>query len=867
MQKLGLNEIREKYLSFFESKGHLRLPSFSLVPHNDPSLLLINAGMAPLKPYFTGAEEPPCHRVTTCQKCIRTPDIDNVGKTARHGTFFEMLGNFSFGDYFKKEAIPWAWEFLTKVMEIPEDRLYVTIYFEDDEAFEIWNKDVGVPADRIFRMGKEDNFWEHGTGPCGPCSEIHYDRGPEYGCGKPDCKVGCDCDRYMEVWNNVFSQFDRQEDGTYVRLPKPNIDTGMGLERLACVMQGVDNLFEVDTIRAILDKVCEMSGKKYGDVYENDVSIRKITDHIRSTVMMVSDGVIPSNEGRGYVLRRLLRGAARNGKKIDIQGTFLYKLADLVIELSGDAYPNLKENADYIKKIIKTEEERFEQTINQGLSLLSTYMDEHKGQDYILPGEVAFKLHDTYGFPFDLTKDILSENGFGVDEEGFKAAMKVQKETAKAAIKDRSSWANAGVTLPDNLAKTEFIGYDVLEADAKILFAAMTGDDTCAIVTDVSPFYAESGGQEGDIGTITGDNFKVRVLATTKTDGKWVHTGVVEEGQIKNGDTCKMYVDKVNRFATERNHSATHILQKALQTVLGNQLHQSGSAVNADRLRFDFNHTSAVTAEEIQKVEDIVNEAIYADYKVTTEVMPIDEAKKLGAMALFGEKYGSEVRVVKMGDFSLEFCGGTHVKNTASIGMAKIISEGGVSAGIRRIEMVTGSGSRAYFTDRDNTVKTICDAVKAAPHDVVNKVNNILADNKALQKEMDALKKTLSTGNTDEIIDNAVEINGVKVVATRMDMLEGDGLRDAADGIRDKIGCGVVVIAAAGDSKVSIVAMASKDAVAKGAHAGNIIKKAAGMCGGGGGGRPDMAQAGGKNPAAVDDMLKAIPDIVKEVMG
>ena len=867
MQKLGLNEIREKYLSFFESKGHLRMPSFSLIPHNDPSLLLINAGMAPLKPYFTGAEEPPCHRVTTCQKCIRTPDIDNVGKTSRHGTFFEMLGNFSFGDYFKKEAIPWAWEFLTEVMCIPKDRLYVTIYLDDDEAFKIWTEDVGVPADRIYRMGKEDNFWEHGTGPCGPCSEIHYDRGPEYGCGKPDCKVGCDCDRYMEVWNLVFTQFDRQEDGSYNKLPKPNIDTGMGLERLACVMQGVDNLFEVDTIRAILDKVCEMSGKKYGDDYDTDVSIRKITDHIRSTVMMVSDGVIPSNEARGYVLRRLLRGAARNGKKIGIEGPFLSKLAELVIELSGDAYPNLKENADYIKKTINTEEEKFDKTINQGLSLLKTYIDNHNNDGYILPGDVAFKLHDTFGFPYDLTKDILAENGLGIDTDGFKAAMKVQKETAKAAVKDRSSWANSGVTLPDNLPKTEFVGYDTLDAEGKVLFFADTEENGCAIVTDITSFYAESGGQEADIGVITGDSFEIKVDSVTKTDGKFIHHGTLESGSVKEGDTCKLSVDKKHRFATERNHSATHLLQKALQLVLGDQVHQSGSSVNADRLRFDFNHTTAVTKEELAKVEEIVNASIYEDLTVTTEVLPIEEARKLGAMALFGEKYGAEVRVVKMGDFSLEFCGGTHVKHTASIGLAKIVSEGGVSAGIRRIEMVTGNGAREYLLKKDEEIRAICDMVKATPDDVVNKVGNIQSELKSVKKELDTLKKSLSTGNTDDIIGNAVDVGGIKVVAARMDMLEGDGLRDAADGIRDKLDTGVVVLASANESKVSIVAMVTKDAVSKGAHAGNIIKKAAQMCGGGGGGRPDMAQAGGKDPSKVDDMLKAIPDIVKEVIG
>ena len=878
MEKMGLNEIREKYLSFFESKGHLRLPSFSLVPDNDPSLLLINSGMAPLKPYFTGAKEPPRRRVTTCQKCIRTPDIDNVGKTARHGTFFEMLGNFSFGDYFKHEAISWAWEFFTKVLKIPENKLYITIYEEDDEAFEIWNQEVGVPADRIVRMGKKDNFWEHGTGPCGPCSEIHYDRGEKYGCGKPGCSVGCDCDRYIEVWNLVFTQFDRQKDGSYERLARPNIDTGMGLERLACVMQDVDNLFEVDTIRSILDKVCEMAGTSYGKDYRTDVSIRKITDHIRSTVMMISDGVIPSNESRGYVLRRLLRGAARNGRMLGIQGEFLYKLAQMVIDNSGDAYPNLKENQEYIKKIIKVEEERFASTIGQGMMLLTEIMDKHVNDGFILPGEMAFKLHDTYGFPIDLTKDILAEKGFMVDEEGFQKAMQMQKEAAKAAIKDRSSWAGKGLTIPADCPQTDFVGYDTLSCDAKILYLAETSeagyefkdtvedDKHIIFITDRTPFYGESGGQAGDCGFITTDNGRARIFETTKHDGRWIHSGVVENGVFHVGVSCKMEVDRSRRLSTERNHSATHLLQKALQKVLGSQVHQAGSSVTAERLRFDFNHTQALTKEELVMVEEEVNAAIYADYPVETRIMDIDEAKKLGAMALFGEKYGAKVRVVKMGDYSMEFCGGTHVKNTASIGMAKIMYESGVAAGIRRIEMLTGSNARVYFIEKEQMLKEIAEGIKASIPDVTAKIAHLNNEYKAALKELDELKRSMAAGSSEDILSNAATIGNFKVIAARMDVLDADGLRDAADGFRDKIGSGVVVLASAKDGKVSIVAMATKDAVAAGCHCGNIVKKAASMCGGGGGGRPDMAQAGGKNPEGVDGMLKTVPDIVKELL-
>ncbi len=870
MEKLGLNEIREKYLSFFESKGHLRLPSFSLVPHNDASLLLINAGMAPLKPYFTGAETPPRKRVTTCQKCIRTPDIDNVGKTARHGTFFEMLGNFSFGDYFKKEAIPWAWEFLTEVMKIPADRLYVTIYLDDDEAFEIWTKEVGLAPERVIRMGKEDNFWEHGQGPCGPCSEIHFDRGEAYGCGKPDCGVGCDCDRYIEVWNLVFTQFDRQEDGTYVRLPKPNIDTGMGLERLACVMQGVDNLFEVDTIRSILDKVCEISGKTYGADWKSDVSIRAITDHIRSTVMMISDGVTPSNESRGYVLRRLLRGAARHGKLLGIQGPFLEQLAELVIALSGDAYPNLKEKRTYILKIICVEEERFAATIEQGMALLGSYMEALRNENQtVLPGTEIFKLHDTYGFPLDLTRDILRENGFEADEEGFRREMNAQKAKSREAIKNRdSSWGGADITLPAVCRPTIFCGYETLECESTVVCILRADNtqlqtaeegDSVMLITETSPFYAESGGQCGDSGYITTDSGAVCVLQTTKTaDGVWKHTGFVERGTVEAGSVCMLTVDRQRRLATERNHSATHLLQKALRRVLGDHVHQAGSSVSPERLRFDFNHMQAVTQDQLNRIEEEVNAAVFEDYPVTIREMPIEEAKRLGATALFGEKYGNVVRVVRMGDYSMELCGGTHVQNTASVGIVKILHESAVAAGIRRIEAVTGSGARDCYLEEERILDAVTDTVKASYGEVAAKVAGIAVQFKALSKEIEKLKRDMAGENTEQVLQNAVQVGDITLVAARFDMLDGEGLREMAERLRSRLEVGVVLLASGNGDKVQIVAMATKHAVEMGVNCGKIVKQAAGMCGGGGGGRPDMAQAGGKNPAAIDEMLKKV---------
>lgn len=870
MEKLSLNTIREKYLSFFESKGHLRLPSFSLVPHNDASLLLINSGMAPLKPYFTGAETPPRKRVTTCQKCIRTPDIENVGKTARHGTFFEMLGNFSFGDYFKKEAIAWAWEFLTKELEIPEERLYASVYQDDDEAFGIWTKEIGLPPEKVVRMGKEDNFWEHGTGPCGPCSEIYYDRGEKYGCGKPGCGVGCDCDRYIEVWNLVFTQFDRQEDGTYERLAHPNIDTGMGLERLACVMQDVDNLFEVDTVRKILDDVCALSGKTYGADWKTDVSIRVITDHIRSTVMMISDGVVPSNEARGYVLRRLLRGAARHGRMLGIKDNFLSGLADTVIELSGGAYPNLVEKRDYIKKVIRIEEERFSSTIEQGMAMLSEQirkMQESMGlKEGVLPGLIAFKLHDTYGFPIDLTKDILKDYGFTVDEDGFRKEMNAQRAMAREALKNReSSWANHEISVPAECPKTKFRGYETLLCEGEILYL-IRPDGSCVqeadegeeviLVTDETPFYAESGGQAGDKGVIDTEGGTFRVTSVTKTsDEKWRHLGTVIHGAVSVGAKAVLTVDRQERLCAERNHSATHLLQKALRIVLGEHVHQAGSSVTADRLRFDFNHMQAMSKQELRTVEDIVNDAIYNDYPVTTQVLPLEEAKKLGATALFGEKYGDLVRVVKMGDFSLEFCGGTHVKNTSAVGMFKILHESAVAAGVRRIEAATGSGARAVYAGEESVLADVAELFKANYSDVVNKVSNLYTQYKSAVRELAQLKQKNAVADLDALLAAAEEINGVKVVTGRFDALDPNGLRDLADSLRDKMNVGVVILASSFGGKAAITAMATKPAVAKGIHCGNIVKKAAAICGGGGGGRPDMAQAGGKQPEKIDEML------------
>ena len=861
------------YLDFFESKGHLKMNSFSLVPHNDNSLLLINAGMAPLKPYFTGQEIPPRRRVTTCQKCVRTGDIDNVGKTARHLTFFEMLGNFSFGDYFKHEAIAWSWEFLTQVIGMDPDRLYPSIYGEDEEAFDIWTKEIGVPAEKITRFyrdpetGECDNFWEHGAGPCGPCSEIYYDRGEKYGCGKPDCKVGCDCDRFMEVWNNVFTQFNGDGKGGYEELANKNIDTGMGLERLAVVVQDVDSVFDIDTMKAIRDHICEMSGKTYETDAMDDVSIRLITDHIRSSTFLISDGVMPSNEGRGYVLRRLIRRAARHGKLLGIQGTFLADLAKTVIRESEDGYPELEEKKEFILNVLTQEENKFGKTIDQGLSILNEMEENMKAQGVkVLSGEDAFKLYDTYGFPMDLTEEILDEKGFSIDEAGFQECMKQQKEKARKARKV-TNYMGADVTVYESIdpaITTEFVGYDRLTHDAPILamttendvVQALTDGDVGTIIVGETPFYATMGGQVGDTGVITTEQGEFVVEDTVKLVGNKVgHIGRVTKGMFTVGDVVTLNVDENRRMATCKNHSATHLLQKALRIVLGNHVEQSGSYNDAERLRFDFNHFQAMTAEEIAKVEAIVNEEIAANLPVVTEVLTIEEAKKTGAMALFGEKYGEKVRVVEIGDFSKEFCGGTHVKNTGAIGSFKIISENGVAAGVRRIEALTGAGVTKYYAELEERLNEAAKVVKATPATLVEKCEHLMAELKALQSENESLKSKAAKDALGDVMNQVVEVKGVKLLATSVPGVDMNGLRDLGDQLKDKLGDGVVVLASELDGKVNLIAMATDGAQAKGAHAGNLIKGIAALVGGGGGGRPNMAQAGGKNPAGIPNAI------------
>ena len=873
MKPYGVNELRKMYLEFFESKGHLKMNSFSLVPHNDNSLLLINAGMAPLKPYFTGQEIPPRRRVTTCQKCVRTGDIDNVGKTARHLTFFEMLGNFSFGDYFKHEAIAWSWEFLTQVIGMDPDRLYPSIYGEDEEAFDIWTKEVGVPAEKITRFyrdpetGECDNFWEHGAGPCGPCSEIYYDRGEKYGCGKPDCKVGCDCDRFMEVWNNVFTQFNGDGKGGYEELANKNIDTGMGLERLAVVVQDVDSVFDIDTMKAIRDHICEMSGKTYETDAMDDVSIRLITDHIRSSTFLISDGVMPSNEGRGYVLRRLIRRAARHGKLLGIQETFLAELAKTVIRESKDGYPELEEKKEFILNVLTQEENKFGKTIDQGLSILNEMEENMKAKGgKVLSGEDAFKLYDTYGFPMDLTEEILDEKGFTVDEAGFQECMKQQKEKARKARKV-TNYMGADVTVYESIdptITTEFVGYDRLTHDAPILamttetdvVQALTDGDVGTIIVGETPFYATMGGQVGDTGVITTGQGEFVVEDTVKLVGNKVgHIGRVTKGMFTVGDVVTLKVDENRRMATCKNHSATHLLQKALRIVLGNHVEQSGSYNDAERLRFDFNHFQAMTAEEIAKVEAIVNEEIAANLPVVTEVLTIEEAKKTGAMALFGEKYGEKVRVVEMGDFSKEFCGGTHVKNTGAIGNFKIISENGVAAGVRRIEALTGAGVTKYYAELEERLNEAAKVVKATPATLVEKCEHLMAELKALQSENESLKSKAAKDALGDVMNQVVEVKGVKLLATSVPGVDMNGLRDLGDQLKDKLGDGVVVLASELDGKVNLIAMATDGVQTKGAHAGNLIKGIAALVGGGGGGRPNMAQAGGKNPAGIPNAI------------
>ncbi len=878
MQWTGLNELREKYLSFFESKEHLRLPSFPLIPQGDKSILLINAGMTPMKKYFTGEITPPKERVTTCQKCIRTPDIENVGKTARHGTFFEMLGNFSFGDYFKKEATAWAWEFFTKVLEMPEDKLYVSIYTDDDEAYDIWTKNVGVDPSHMVRFGKEDNFWEHGAGPCGPCSEIYFDRGPEKGCGSPDCKVGCECDRYVEVWNLVFTQFENDGKGNYTRLAKPNIDTGMGLERLACIMQGVDNIFEVDTIQNTMKHIIDISGVNYHDDPEKDVSLRVVTDHIRSTTFMISDGVMPSNEGRGYVLRRLLRRASRHGRLLGIDRPFLAEVCETVIKDSGDAYPNLKDKHDFIIKVIQTEEENFGKTIDAGLSQLSQMIDNAASS--VLSGEDAFKLSDTFGFPIDLTKEILNEKGMTVDEEKFKELVVQQRKRSRDAHKGagKEGWDNAGV-VTKGLPATVFEGYTGTECDGKIVSIIVDGERVeflepetdAALVLDKTAFYGESGGQVGDTGIISNDSFTFEVSATSKTnDGVYLHYGRIVSGDsLSTGSEVKVSVDSARRAAIARNHTAAHLLQAALRKNLGSHVEQAGQLVNESAVRFDFSHFTALTAEEIKKVEDDVNDFILSAQDVTMTEMPIDEAKKLGAMALFGEKYGDVVRVVKAGDFSVELCGGTHVSNSGKLGLFKIISESSVAAGVRRIEGVTGNGVLEYIDRQSSLINSTAQILKIGnPAELKNKAASLMADMKAKDDEIKSLTSELTELRSGSMFDNAKEVGGLKVIAAAAGEVSVDELRQLGDKAKESGENVVAVFAGVNSAKgtANFAVSCGKEAIAKGVRAGDVVKQVAQLAGGNGGGKPDFAMAGAKNIDKINDALNAAEGIVASLI-
>ena len=874
MKKYGVNELRRMFLEFFESKGHLAMKSFSLVPHNDKSLLLINSGMAPLKPYFTGAEIPPRRRVTTCQKCIRTGDIENVGKTARHGTFFEMLGNFSFGDYFKTEAISWTWEFLTEVVGLDADRLYPSIYEEDEEAFEIWNKKIGIAPERIFRFGKGDNFWEHGSGPCGPCSEVYYDRGEKYGCGSPDCTVGCECDRYMEVWNNVFTQFNNDGNGNYTELEQKNIDTGMGLERLAVVVQDVDSIFDVDTIEALRNKVCEYAHVTYKENEEKDVSIRLITDHIRSATFMISDGIMPTNEGRGYVLRRLIRRAARHGRLLGIQGGFLSGLTETVIAGSKDGYPELEEKKEFILKVLAQEEEKFNKTIDQGLSILAGMeADMEKAGKKELDGKDAFILYDTYGFPLDLTKEILEEKGYSIDESGFKAAMEEQRKKARSA-RATTNYMGKDATVYDEIdvsVTTEFVGYDRLSHESKItvlttekeITEALSDGDKGTVLVEQTPFYATMGGQEGDTGVIRTTEGEFRVESTIKLmGGKVGHVGYMTKGMLKAGDTAVLEVNAAGRNATCKNHSATHLLQKALKTVLGSHVEQKGSLVTPNRLRFDFAHFAPMTQEEIAKAEELVNREIQASLPVVTEIMNVEDAKKSGAMALFGEKYEDEVRVVSMGDFSRELCGGTHVANTGTITVFKIVSESGIAAGVRRIEALTGDGVFVYYKEAEQKLAQAAALLKTTPNELADKISHLQAELKAAQSENESLKSKLAQDALGDVMNQVQEVKGVKLLAASLEDVDMNGLRDLGDQLKEKLGEGVVVLASAKGGKVSLLAMATDAAQKAGAHAGNLIKGMAAIVGGGGGGRPNMAQAGGKNPEKIGEALEAAAEIL-----
>ncbi len=880
MQPLGLNEVREKFLEFFESKDHLRLKSFSLVPVGDKSLLLINSGMAPMKPYFTGDEVPPRVRVTTCQKCIRTPDIENVGKTARHGTFFEMLGDFSFGDYFKEDIIPWSWEFCTQTMGMDPDKLYVTVYEDDDEAERIWHEKVGVPMDHIKRLGKEDNFWEHGTGPCGPCSEIYYDRGEKYGCGSPDCGPGCECDRYVEFWNLVFSQFDHQEDGSYTELKQKNIDTGMGLERLATIMQGVDNIFEVDTIRHVLDYICDITGTEYGKNHQDDVSIRVITDHARSVTFMMADGIMPGNEGRGYVMRRLLRRALRHGKLLGMNEPFLYKVAAEVIKTSKDAYPELGEKQEYIQKLIRIEEERFKETIDQGLALLDMEIaDVLEQEEKVFPGRAAFKLYDTFGFPVDLTKEILSERGLKLSETEFNDEMQAQRERARKARAE----SNIAVFADDPFnplgadAVTRFVGYHTQSAEGNILGLIKdgeltgkveTGDDVLMLL-DVTPLYAESGGQTGDKGMVYALNSDavLRVNDVKKGSlGRHIINGTVEAGSFEQGDPVSSVVDMALRNATQRNHTSTHLVQRALKMVLGEHVEQAGSFVSPTRMRFDFNHFEPMTRDEIKAVEKIVNTQILRAMDVSTFETTIDEAKKMGAMALFGEKYGEVVRVVKVGDFSTELCGGCHISNSSHVGFFKIISESGVAAGIRRIEAVTGMNAFGYIENMDDTLHGAAELVKSTPTQLEERLNEMNTLLRQKDKQLAEMKSAQAGSIVDELLDQAVEIGGVKTIITEIDGVSADEMREVSDRLKDKLGSVVILLGSKGDGKVAFLASATKDLVKRGFHAGKLVKETAKVAGGGGGGRPDMAQAGGKKPEMLGAALEKAQAIVQDML-
>ena len=873
----GLNELREMFLSFFESKGHLRLPSFSLVPQNDKSILLINAGMTPMKPWFKGEEEPPRRRVCTCQKCIRTGDIENIGKTARHGTYFEMLGNFSFGDYFKHEAIAWSWEFLTEVVGLEPDRLYPSIYLDDDEAFDIWNKEVGIPAERIFRFGKEDNFWEHGSGPCGPCSEIYYDRGPEYGCGKPGCTVGCDCDRYIEIWNNVFSQFDNDGHGHYTELKQKNIDTGMGLERLACVCQNVDSLFDVDTVMNITHKVSQLTGAHYGETEKRDVSLRVITDHIRSATFMICDGILPSNEGRGYVLRRLLRRAARHGKLLGVNDPFLYQVVDTVIHENEGQYPDLREKQTYITKVIRTEEENFGRTIDGGMKIFSDLLAEHKQKlEKIFSGADAFRLYDTFGFPIDLTMEMAADEGLSVDENAFQKLMQEQKERAREARKALGDLGWAGVEFGKDVPATEFVGYDHSECDAKIV--AIVADEElreevaagaeAVVVLDQSPFYAEMGGQVADHGTITADGVVFTVADVQKNKGgKFMHYGRLAQGVLHVGDTVHAAIDMERRKAIQRAHSTTHLLDAALKKVLGDHVHQAGSLVEPDRLRFDFTHFEAISPEELRQVEELVNDAILEGYPVATEVLPIEEAKKKGAVAMFGEKYGETVRVVEMSDFSVEFCGGTHVDNTAKAGPFRIKSESSVASGVRRIEATCGKLSLKAMESSQGVLSRAAQFLKTAPSGLLERMEQQANEMKQLRQALEKFKAEASLGEARQFLASAKTVKDLHVLATTRNGVDTAELRTMGDFLRDKDPKAVAVIASINGEKITFLAVCGKEAVARGIKAGDLVRHVSAICGGKGGGKPDSAMGGGSDPLKVDDALASVDDFVSEKLG